>query len=184
MMINITKIYLVSNIDNNPNKVYIGKTKNSRESKHKNTYGDQIIYTIIDEINSLDSKIWKPLENRWIQYHINLGFDVINKNMGGGGPSYYDENIKLKMRKPRKEGTGEKISKALKGRIISHEWNIKRINSKMKSVIQYDGNNNFIKNWLSVKEAGNTLNIDKGSIVNCCLGKKYKKVGGFIWKYK
>lgn len=31
----MTKIYLVSNIDNDPNKVYIGKTKNSREYNHK-----------------------------------------------------------------------------------------------------------------------------------------------------
>jgi len=51
-MINITKIYLVTNIDNDPNKVYIGKTKTrwGRESKHKQKYGSQIVYSYIDEI--------------------------------------------------------------------------------------------------------------------------------------
>ena len=184
MIINITKIYLVTNIDNNPNKVYIGKTKNSRENNHKKTFGDNITYNIIEEINSLDKEQWKPLENKWIKHYINLGYNVVNKNMGGGGPSYYNEIQKIKMRKPRKEGTGNNISKALKGRIISKEWNIKRSNSKMKSVIQYDMNNNFIKEWSSIKEAGNSLNIDRGSINNCCLEKKYKSVGGFIRKYK
>ena len=53
----MTKIYLVENCYGDLNKVYIGKTKNSRENNHKNTYGDQIIYTIIDEIPSLDSTI-------------------------------------------------------------------------------------------------------------------------------
>ena len=47
------------------------------------------------------------------------------------------------MKKPKTEGTGNNISKALKGRIISKEWNIKRSSSKMKSIIQYDKNKKY-----------------------------------------
>ena len=98
-MINITKIYLVTNIDNNPNKVYIGKTKTrwGRESKHKLKYGSQITYTYIDEVSSLNREDWKILETKWIQYYINLGYDVINKRkIGGSGPEYWTEEQKEK----------------------------------------------------------------------------------------
>jgi hypothetical protein len=38
----MTKIYLVENCYGDPNKVYIGKTINSRELNHKKTYGKYI----------------------------------------------------------------------------------------------------------------------------------------------
>ncbi len=92
----MTKIYLVENCYGDLNKVYIGKTKNSRENNHKNTYGDQIIYTIIDEIPSLDSKIWKPIETMWIQMFISWGFEVVNiRKEGGGGSDGWNLEQKL-----------------------------------------------------------------------------------------
>lgn len=96
-MKNFTKIYLVSNIDNISNKVYIGKTKGSRETNHKKTYGKQIIYNIIDEVDSLEHKDWEPLETKWIQYYINLGYEVVNKRKkGGSGPNYQTDEAKNK----------------------------------------------------------------------------------------
>lgn len=38
----MTYIYLVENCYGDPNKVYIGKTKNSRFLPHKKTYGEKI----------------------------------------------------------------------------------------------------------------------------------------------
>ena len=61
-MIHITKIYLVTNCFGDSSKVYIGKTKNSRETDHKKTYGQDIEYIYIDEINSLKREDWEPLE--------------------------------------------------------------------------------------------------------------------------
>ena len=49
-------------------------------------------------------------------------------------------------------------------------------------VIQYDLNNNFIKEWKSAKEAS-LFGFDKSSIAGCCRGRT-KKHGGFVWKYK
>lgn len=72
-MINITYIYLVENCYGDSNKVYIGKEKFpkvgkvTRKYNHKKTYGDQIMSTNIDHVDSLLRKDWKPLECFWIE---------------------------------------------------------------------------------------------------------------------
>jgi hypothetical protein len=90
----ITKIYLVTNCYNDPNKVYIGKTINCRKSRHKKTYGKDITYDYIDEVESLERKDWKPLETFWIRYFRYLGFDVLNENEGGGGVGFHSDYTK------------------------------------------------------------------------------------------
>jgi hypothetical protein len=52
-----------------------------------------------------------------------------------------------------------------------------------KKVIQYDLNGKEIKKWVSITEAGKSLNIRNPYISNCCRGLK-KSAGGFIWKYE
>jgi len=103
----ITYIYLVENCYEDPNKVWIGKTKNNRKSNHKRVFGKKISYTIIDQVNSLLQKDWKPLECYWIEQFRQWGFDIQNKNGGGGGSNFLTEETKLK------------ISKALKGRKVT-----------------------------------------------------------------
>jgi hypothetical protein len=106
----ITKIYLIENIEPGTNKVYIGKTINSRKGSHKITYGSQITYSYIDEINSLSHKDWEPLESYWIQQFTAWGFDVVNKRkVGGSGPEFHKEETKINMRKPK--STTEKMRK-------------------------------------------------------------------------
>jgi hypothetical protein len=101
-----TKIYLVENCYGDVTKVYIGKTKNDRYYDHKQTYGSNIIYTIIDEVDSLNRIDWEPLESYWIEQFRQWGFKVVNKNKkGGGGAEFYSQESK------------DKISKALKGKI-------------------------------------------------------------------
>jgi hypothetical protein len=121
-MINTTKIYLVTNIDNSPNKVYIGKTKNSRKREHKKKFGSQTQYSYIDEVNSLLSKDWKPLECYWIEQFKSWGFEVLNKNQGGGGASFQSLSTKKKMSishlgKKLSQEHRNNISKSNKGRI-------------------------------------------------------------------
>jgi hypothetical protein len=129
-----TYIYCIENCYNDPNKVYIGKTyiEGSRKSKHKNTFGDQINHITIDIIYSKDKNVWKPIETKWIQHYKDLGFDVQNKNNGGGGCIVASDEMKSKIskankgktrteeqknhyRKPKPKGFGEKLSKATKG---------------------------------------------------------------------
>jgi len=108
-MIHTTKIYLVTNCYGDQNKVYIGKTKNCRKNNHKQTYGSQIIYTYIDEVESLYRKDWGPLESYWIEQFIQWGFKVVNIcKKGGSGVESHTEQTKLKMKQPRstfKKGT-------------------------------------------------------------------------------
>jgi hypothetical protein len=214
----MTKIYLVSNIDNNPNKVYIGKTKSNRYNNHTRTFGKQIIYTYIDAVNSLERHDWKPLETKWIQYYIDLGYIVVNKNKGGGGVSFHTNETKQKMSKPRPEIIKLKIKNGLKGnKHINHKkgkehGNYGKVRSeehlvsmrkpkpegfglKMKfpkpnvstaksvPILQYDINNNFVKEWNSAALASEKLNIKVASICNV-LKNRAKTAGGFVWQYK
>ena len=94
-----TKIYLVENCYEDPNKVYIGKTLNSRKNPHKKTFGENIKYTIIDEIESISHKDWKSLECFWIEQFRQWGYDTQNKNKGGGGPNFRTEESKKKISK-------------------------------------------------------------------------------------
>jgi hypothetical protein len=175
----MTKIYLVSNIDNDPNKVYIGKTKKNRKKDHIKTYGSQINYTYIDEIQSLNRKDWEPLETKWIQHYIDLGYNVINKRKkGGNGPEYRTEEEKSKIskgnlgkekkgvslylkNKPKPLGFGDKISKALKGKKRSEKakQNISKghLGKKRNNFKKGKENKNFGKN----KSKTHSLNISK-----------------------
>lgn len=118
-----TKIYLVINCYGNLNDVYIGETKNSRESDHKRKFGSQIEYIEIDEVNSRDRKDWKPLEIYWIQQFKAWGFNVLNKNEGGGGPITHSKKSRQKISQNKKgkpsslkDKKRPEISKKLKGR--------------------------------------------------------------------
>ncbi len=156
----ITKIYLVTNCYGDPNKVYIGKTINSRKYDHIKTYGKYIIYTEIDEIKSLDHKKWSRLETFWIEYFKFLGFDIQNpRKCGGNGPSFQTKEAK------------EKISINNKGKCS-------------KPIIQYSLDGNFIKEWSNARDASNILGININSISSCCNNKKIKKTGGYIFKFK
>ena len=139
----MTKIYLIENCYGDSNKVYIGKTKNSRYCNHLKTYGPNIIYTIIDEIDSLDKEDWKPLEVYWISQFKIWGFDVLNKNNGGGGPSYLTDEQKENYSYPKTQtfidsvtgkskthpkSRNENISKSLTGYKQTSEHIDKRIN--------------------------------------------------------
>lgn len=144
-----TYIYLITNIDNNPNRVYIGKTinYNSRKYDHFQKYSQNVEISIIDKVNSHFSKDWKPLECYWIEQFKTWGFDVCNRNNGGGGVEFRTQE------------------------------SIKSIRQKLqKPVLQYDLKGNIIKEFNSVKEAkaqfGNFIDT-------CLKGKGKKAGGYF-----
>ena len=138
----MTYIYLVEKCFGDPNKVYIGKTKGSRKSNHKKTYGDQIEYSLIDEVNSLKYKDWEPLETFWIEYFKFLGFTVVNKRKkGGSGSEFQTEETKQKIKKssigkPKSLIHAENISKGKKGKpstFKGHKHNISSIEKIRKA---------------------------------------------------
>lgn len=161
---------------------YIGKTKHlvRRKHKHKEQHGLDVNLHILDHCSD-DKETWKFWEGFYISLFRSWGFSLINRNKnGGGGPSYYTEEQKQKMRKPRKKGTGEKISKTLKENNHSkyyndeiknkislshkgkskfftekHKQNLAKANleSKGKIVECYDLQNNFIQDFSCLREA-------------------------------
>ena len=95
----------------------------------------------------------------------------------------HSEESKQKMRKPK---TKEHILK-LHGRKYTEEQKLKmsllkigKPSNRCKPVLQYDLNNNFIKEWISVTEANK---YHKGDIRACCRGKQ-KIACGYKWKFK
>lgn len=101
---------------------------------------------------------------------------------------YVDRNTKIDFEK-RTANTdytarNSKIDwKALQAkRVQSLDWKAKA-KKCMKPIIQFNQNGTLIKEWDSIKEAGETLKIDRSGISRCCKGK-LRSVGGFIWKYK
>jgi hypothetical protein len=215
-----TYIYLVE-IGNN--QVYVGKTKNpeKREGDHHKTFGYQSVFTVIDHVDSLDKKEWKPLETMWIWSFISWGFEVINKNKnGGGGPSYQTEEANEKRRqstlgkkyalgkkqpkesgmkkskklknKPKPKGFGDMMREVRLGvpkpkgmgeKVSKNRDHKKAAEKQQKSVLQYDLECNFIKEWPSVKHAADGTNSNASTISKVCRGI-FKKTNNFIWKYK
>lgn len=154
--IGVTKIYLVTNCYNDANKVYIGKTINSREKSHKKTYGNQIEYTYIDEVNSLNRKEWEPLETYWIQQFKQWGFEIMNiKKHGGGGPEYVTDETKSKISKSNK---GKHKPKGFQVGIPKpNDPNLaKALNYKEKILELYKTK--------SILEISNVINLDFGTI--------------------
>jgi hypothetical protein len=132
----ITYIYELSK---NGIPFYIGKTKNlkSREKDHKKFYGEDIIMTEIDSVNSFKKEDWKPLETFWITQYKFFGFDLNNVRSGGGGkwatiidrkaymkeymtnyfPRYYQEN------KSKFKEQSQNWFKTEKGKEYQREYN-------------------------------------------------------------
>lgn len=76
----------------------------------------------------------------------------------------------------------ERHSKSLKGRKLPQEQIEKRIKKSQKPILQLTKDGEFIKKWLSIKQASIELKISNGNISRCCQSqlKTYK---GFKWGY-
>lgn len=195
-------IYYLHRGDNIP--FYIGKTKNltDRLREHRYIKGECFI-EILEEV-FIDE--WIEKEKFYIKKHIDLGYVLVNQNEGGGGSKIgtkkHTEFSKEKLKNSRTGKTlneetknkiytpdrNKKISESLKGRKFNKEHLKKLSEAKLdkpsnssKCILQYDLNNNIIKEWNSITEAKKWLG--KGDIQGCVLGKQ-KTAGGFIWKYK
>lgn len=79
-------------------------------------------------------------------------------------------------------------------RVENLEWNTSQENQRhayltgleikaTKSVLQYDMDGNFVKEWDSIKNAANGTQTKMSNICHCCKGR-LKSTGGYIWRYK
>ncbi len=148
---------------------YIGKGTGSRLYRHlwesenntTNNYKFRLIKKIIEETNN------KPII-------IKLKSNLTNS-----------ESIKLEMniiKKIGKKSNGGILTNVLNGgEIIVNNLDKQKTNSIIR--LQYDLENNFIKEWESAMAVQKELGINNSLISSVCLGK-IKTAGGFIWKNK
>ena len=52
-----------------------------------------------------------------------------------------------------------------------------------KPVLQFTKDGAFVNRYSSGKEAHKMTGLNHSHILECCAGKRYKTVGGFVWKY-
>jgi hypothetical protein len=183
---------------------YIGKTINitHRLWEHKKKKSADYSF-IIDIVNEDEWKFW---EEHYISLFKSWGFDLENKNNGGGGPPrgagkgvpIHSEEQKKKWSeerkgKPKYQPTGIKHKKGYtfnktkihsnKGIPLTEEHKQKCAEGKHKSVLIYDKNNNLIKECQSIEETALFLQCSKGN-VSQNLKEKTKTCKGYILKYK
>jgi hypothetical protein len=159
---------------------YVGKTNNPliREKSHKRKYGSNIQLIVLSTVNKNNWKFW---EQHYISLFKCWGFDLTNKNNGGGGPSHViitkehrEKTSKSLLGHKHSENTKQKIGYSNKGKLKPQ---IKQL--KEKPITQYNKQNQLIKEWSSALSAIENTNI-KG-IYNVLTGRA-KTAGGFIWK--
>lgn len=206
-------IYLITNKINN--QKYVGLTTRTVEIRWKEhirrsseaidkaiaKYGKENF--TIETLEECPDELLDEKEQYWIAY-----YDSYNKgyNCTGGGRDNKKINKPQALEQIPKlwdEGKGQKeIANILNINIeTAHNYliisgitkediriraNEKIGKSKSKAVLQFDTNNNFIKEWPSATEAGKFYGKAKNpyaTIAKACNGN-LKTAYGYIWKYK
>lgn len=168
-------IYQIENKVNS--KVYIGSSNNIerrwqkhkallRHGKHQNShlqaawnkYGeDNFIFSII-ELCSIDSLLDRE------QYFINMINPEYNQTLVAG---------KVEMTTDRRKKLSCSIAQAYK------DGKMQRI---IKTIYQYDLKGNYIREYTSLGEASNALNIPLSNL-SCAAHGKCNIAGGYVWRF-
>lgn len=75
-------------------------------------------------------------------------------------------------------------SKSAGGFVWTYDNQIpKTAKQKERRINQYSLDEKFIRSYISILEACEVLKLDRPSISNCCMKKRYKTVGGYKWFY-
>jgi predicted GIY-YIG superfamily endonuclease len=197
----MTKIYI---LERNGVPFYVGKTLQEIKDRYY-THGNKKINSKIVEIDCVEDNEWRFWESWYIELFKSWGFELENKNNGGGGrgPGWVsppERNIKIKnsLQNHSKYYTDEvrnKISKGNKGTLKpftkEHQQNMLIAKRKQaKPLLMFDLENNLIKEWESKGQAAEWIKITKGrkgnltSQIKDCIFGKQKTAFGYKWKYK
>jgi predicted GIY-YIG superfamily endonuclease len=197
----MTKIYI---LERNGVPFYVGKTLQEIKERFY-THKDKKENSEIFEIDCVDDNEWRFWESWYIELFKLWGFELENKNNGGGGrgpgwisPPERNAKIKASMKNHSQYYTDDvkkKISKGNKGIpkpfTEDHIRNIgltKRKNAKR--VLMYDLEDNLIKEWECKSQAAEWIKETKkrqgnltSQIKDAILGRQ-KTAFGYKWKYK
>lgn len=173
-------IYKITNLING--KVYIGQTTRSLKKRwyehcnefktRKNclaihsaikTYGKDNF--LVEEIDHATDKIdLSKKEQYWIAYYNSISPNGYNLTSGGEHTTFTPEALK-RMSLKQKE-----------------YWKT-HTSTSVKPVFQYTLDGEFIRQWDSIKQASESLNINNGNLCQACRKGKNKSAGGFLWSY-
>ena len=156
-----------SSLKKNPNKLI----KLGRYNFWVEKYGENIADKKLKEWKEKISKFQKEkIKNGW--KHSQETINIIKEKSTG---RKHSEETKLKMRKQKPPGFGEKIGNLKRGKPNCGAYKLKI------AILQYEKTGEFIKEWDSTKDAEDCLHIS--NIVLVLKGKR-KSAGGYFWKYK
>jgi hypothetical protein len=197
----MTRIYL---LERNRVPFYVGKTL-QKIKDHFYTHGERKINSKIIEIDIVEDNEWRFWESWYIELFKSWGFELENKNNGGGGrgPGWIsspERNAKIKssMKNHSQYYTNEikeKISKNTKGIpkpfTEEHRHNMEVAKRKQaKTVLMFDLENNIIREWESKGQAAKWIQETKGrqgnltSQIKDAIFGRQKTAFGYKWKYK
>lgn len=157
--------YIIYKLTSPSNGVYIGQTSKTIEERAGK---DGRYY-----IQTKDNKFLQPLiahaiiKYGWVNFKKEILFENLTKEEA--------DDIEIKtIAEYKTKGKCYNVSDGGNGLIGVNNRKIK----------QYSLNGDFIKEWNSLKDAEQSLNIKKAqaNISACCLGKK-KRAYGYIWRY-
>ena len=167
------------------------KSKKNSWITHLIRNGMQPIMEVLEEC---EESRWVERERYWIRYYKELGFDLKNMTLGGEGNNGYvfttedrlkqSESQKLRHKTtPFSMETREKLSK--KARQTLNGLDNLKLGSKKSQIpiIQKTKDGEIIKEWESLQQAADELNIERSNISHCLRGR-IKTSGGFKWEYK
>jgi group I intron endonuclease len=190
------EIYVGQTIGIERRKKEYSKTKSYGQPKLQNSFEkhgwENHIFEVIEECNleQLDKK-----ETYWKQFYINqYGWEkalFCHLIDGKGGNKSNETKCKMSLyASNRTQEHNLKISQKLKGykqtpqHCLNKSKAMKGKKVRCKNVLQYDLQENFIKEWSAAKEACLFYNPkDLNGVSACCLGRQ-KTAFGYIWKYK
>lgn len=94
------------------------------------------------------------------------------------------DNSKERLRKKEIENVSREQIKQIKNKKISQKLKGRKVDWTGDSIIQFDLEGNFIKEWISIRQAGLELRGNQGESIRKCLKGNQKSAYGYIWKYK
>ena len=199
-------IYKITNLING--KIYIGQHDGNKKNyfgggtmlkRAIKKYGKKNFKKEIIKQGNFNQMFLNELEIHYIRLYApnntENSYNILpgGKMCGFKGCKHTKEAKKkiAKASKNRKSNLGKKVSVetklkmsiARKGRIIPREQVERSREGKKKPILQYDLQNNFIREWDSALTVCKELNLLRSNISRCCNNKQTKS-GGFKWKFK
>ena len=198
----LSGIYTITNIITN--KIYVGSCTTSikqrfsnhinslKNNKHRNSYlqrsynkygHSNFKFEILEEC---EPNLCISTEQFWINM-LNVTNRSFGYNLAGrAGNSMGQKRTPQQCLNISKSVKGKRVGKLNPnyGKKWSYETRLKIENStRNKKVLQYNLNNEYLKEFKSIAEAEKYINKSKGLIGKVC-NNKYKSAFGFIWKFK